>query len=96
MNWHISIDSIAAFVGAILVILGAWWKLAQKDGSQEKEIENMKKNIAVVLDKVDSHDKRLGDGAVSLGRIDEKLDALKESMVRVENAVQRHITKEIA
>lgn len=101
MNWHLSIDSVAAFVASLLAILGAWWKLAKKDGAQEKELEMLKTESAKHDAVLTSHTAQLASGEGNFKVIDAKLDNIikgQDEQRRIYESTQdllfKHITGE--
>jgi hypothetical protein len=83
-NWE-RIATIGSFIGAII---GFGGRQAYLKGKFDERIKDMEGRFKAVSEKVDKHDERLQSGAVAFGRIDEKLDAVKESQIRIENAVK--------
>jgi hypothetical protein len=87
MDW----SRIADWSATAITVITIGARQQYLKGKHSQKFKDLEDKVNAVRDKIDAHDNRLGDGAVAFGRIDEKLDALKEGMIRIENAVQRHL-----
>jgi hypothetical protein len=93
MAWQPDWERIATVGTALATLIGFGGRQAYLKGKFDGRMKDLE-NIAVNLDKrITEHDKRLGDGAVAFGRIDENLKSLKTGQERIENSLVQSLSE---